>query len=211
MSDKEMNFNDIVRLTSDDKQVRMNAGVYNGTASMAIFSNDSSSGNFKPLAKFNLSVYALRALETLVKKMHDLAPEAKLKAPTIVVFDREAKKWNTIGSITLGRDANHKPYIGITHKDLPKPAKFIIRGQSGLDFAEALTPQEQAKMDIDWFAYALGTQIPAAITHTSYKIDRQGGPGGKGGYSGGGNRGGYSGGGGGGSRSSSGGEDEIPF
>jgi len=212
----EMDFNRMVNMRSEDKSMQMTIGVYNGRPSAAFFNNDTNGGGGGgrgPAAKFNLNLRSLMGLSNRIRQLKSMAPDAKIPAISITIFNPETKKFDTLGSITLGRDNAGKPYIGITHKDLPKPKKFIIRSPDSLDFSEAMTAVENVSLDLDWFITMLDVQMPAAMLHTSYKQDRSGG--GRGPSSGGG-RGNYSGGGG-GSRPNSGGggrteiDDEITF
>lgn len=183
MTDKEYDFNSIVRFNADnDKNVSLQIGVYMGGPSFAVFSGNGGAP-VKKIPFSNKMTWA--AFPFFLEKLKTASPDTKFELPH-ATWDREAKKRVPNATLVFGRDDKNLPYIGVTGPGM-SPAKFLIR--PGLDFdLSGLDVVSQSAIALDSLINVFRLHIPLAVANTSFKRDFRGG--GQGGGNAYGNRGG---------------------
>lgn len=190
----ELDFNRLASFNStEDRNTTLVLGVFKGLASLSMFAGQ---GGGRPAWRLALSNrMCWKVLPFFLKKLKEKGPEEKIELP-VTRYNRDEKKVETYATLIFGRDAKNVAYIGVTGQGVT-PAKFLIRLPLVFDLSQHMQMSEQSNLAIDSLVDILETQVPQAVSLTSFKREFSGNKGG-GNFGGGGNSQGGNGGGGGG-------------
>lgn len=152
---------------SKDGITSFNIGVYEGTASINIFTVTEESR--RPVVKINMPQDAITKLIYIAEKCLTASPESKFTISTNR-YNPETKKSEPTGSITMGRDSSRTPYIAISSDNLSpnSPQIYYIRSSLSWEMSQP-EADENNIIALKTFIKALDMDVRIAKLNTSHK------------------------------------------
>lgn len=164
MADKELDFNRMISINSDgDKTISLSIGVYQGNASLVVFSNK------QLAAKFSFPRSFITKLKLQMISLISAAPGTKVNF-TFSKWDADAKKSITIGNLIVGKDDKSILFFGVQVPNHPS-MKFPMKSQISFDLSEPMSDPDRSVLAAQTIIDQLATDIPMALQLTSFKRD----------------------------------------
>lgn len=145
----------------NDKNTSLSLGVWQGNASISVFSNRAQVARLPVPRTFQVSLK--KALQVLLTSK----PTDK-KSWNFSKWDPETKKSFSIGTFVIGRDDKAIFFIGIAAPDHP-PMKFILKSPISFDTSDPMTDVQRSELAVETLIEQLGFDIPMAVSLTSFK------------------------------------------
>ena len=158
----EYDFNTIVKLTADgDKDTTFNIGVYNGNASITVWSKSSI------VVKFSFPMTFITAFERELQHLLTMKPSEKVSFP-VSKYNAELKKQDPVGTLYMGRDDKAIFFLGISVKGQPS-MKFPINPFLSFDMGEPMSPVQRSELGVHTIIKQMKDYLPVAMALTNYK------------------------------------------
>jgi hypothetical protein len=154
----------IININADgDRATTLSIGVFQGNASLVVFSNKQSVARF-PLARAALTKIKMVLIELIP------APPGSKKSYPFTKYDMDTKKSIDLGSLTVGKDDKGLIYFGIQVPHHPA-MKFILKSPLAFDSSEPMSDMEKSILETHATIDKLTHDFPMALQLTSFKRD----------------------------------------
>jgi hypothetical protein len=158
----EYDYNRIVSVNAEnDKNTTLQMGVWNGNATITVFSNRNQVARL-PMSPFFLVDMARQVRKILVGKPGDKYSWNFTK------WDNEAKKSHPVGSLAVGRDDRALIYLAVLVTGHPG-MKFVMKTPISFDSSTPMSDVERSELAAETLIQWLTFYMPQAIINTMYK------------------------------------------
>jgi hypothetical protein len=158
----EYDYNRIVSVNAEnDKNTSLQMGVWNGNATITVFSNRNQVARL-PMNRFFLVDMTRQIRKLLIGKPGDKYSWGFTK------WDNEAKKSHPVGSLVVGRDDKALIYLGVQVTGHP-PMKFLLKTPISFDSSTPMSEVDRSDLAAETLIQQLTVDIPQAIINTTYK------------------------------------------
>jgi hypothetical protein len=159
----DLNFDRSIQLNAEnDKNTSMQIGVWNGNASLTVFSNR------QVVVKVPMNRFFQVSLKQALDVLLSAGKPGDKRSWNFTKYDPDTKKSNPLASVFVGRDDKALFYVGITSPG-HSPMKFPIRLSMGMDTGTPMTEVERSELAAVTIAQQLHFDIPLQASLTNFK------------------------------------------